>query len=177
MIWNLFNFHHHIFIINSNVVVKKRKAVSKKPSKSFFQEYNFEITVILLLGFGIFLLVEDLEIKHYIATFIRSVLFGIINVFGVFRDKIIHTVKKIEFSDFVGIAFILLALYLITNRWRERMILRYSSALECPNCDKKLHRIHKTTNQMLLSFMFFLKVKNYKCSICSYKTVRLEKYN
>ena len=81
MIWNLFNFHHHIFIINSNVVVKKRKAVSKKPSKSFFQEYNFEITVILLLGFGIFLLVEDLEIKHYIATFIRSVLFGIINVF------------------------------------------------------------------------------------------------
>ena len=75
-------------------MVKKRKAVSKKPSRSFFQEYNFEITVILLLGFGVFLLVEDLEIKHYIATFIRSVLFGIINVFEAFRDKIIHTVRK-----------------------------------------------------------------------------------
>ena len=158
-------------------MVKKRKTVSKKPSKSFFQEYNFEITVILLLGIGVFLLVEDLEIKHYIATFIRSLSFGIINVIEAFRDKIIHAVKKIEFSDFVGIAFILLALYLIINRWRERMILRYSSSLECPDCDKKLHRIHKTTYQKLLSFMFFLKVKNYKCAICSYKTVRLEKYN
>ncbi len=158
-------------------MVKKRKAVSKKPSRSFFQEYNFEITVILLLGFGIFLLVEDLEIKHYIANFIRSILYGIINIFEIIRDKIIHTIKKIEFSDIVGIAFILLAFYLITNRWRERMILRYSSTLVCPKCDKKLHRIHKTIYQKLLSFMFFLKVKNYKCAICSYKRVILEKYN
>ena len=158
-------------------MVKKRKAVSKKPSKSFFQEYNFEITVILLFGFGIFLLVEDLEIKQYIANVIRSVLFGIIKMFEIFRDKIIHKVKKIEFSDIVGIAFILLALYLIINRWRERMILRYSSNLACPNCNKNLHRIHKTTYQKLTSFVLFLKVKNYKCAICSYKTVKLEKYN
>ncbi len=158
-------------------MVKKRKAISKKRSNSFIQEYNFEITVILLFSLGIFLLVEDLEIKHYIATFIRNILFGFISIIEFIRDKIIFTVKRIELSDIVGISFILLAFYLITNRWRERMIGRYSLSLNCPHCEHKLHRVHKTIYQKFLSFSFYLKVKNYKCNKCSYKGIKLEKHN
>ena len=158
-------------------MVKRRKAISKERTNSFVQEYNFEITVILLISLGIFLLVEDLEIKHYIATFVRNILFGIISVIEFIRDKIIFIVKKIELSDIVGISFILLAFYLVTNRWRERMIVRYSSSLHCLQCEEKLHRIHKTFYHKLLSFLFFLKVKNYKCNKCSYTAIKLEKHN
>ena len=158
-------------------MVKKRKAISKETSKPFIEEYNFELTVILLFGLGIFLLVEDLEIKHYIAIFIRNIFFIFVNIIEFIRDHVIFIIKRLEVSDIVGIFFILLGLYLIVNRWRERMIVRHTLLLSCPDCDKKLHRIHKNLNQKILSIIFFLKVKHYRCNTCSYKGFKLEKHN
>ena len=158
-------------------MAKKRKAVDKNPKKSYLQEYNFEITVILLLSLGIFLLIENLEIKYYLALFIRNIILGIIGIIEFVRDKIIFIIKKIEVSDFVGILFILSAIYLITNRWRDRMVHRYSLSITCPKCEKKLHRTRKTIKQKLLSLIFFLKVKNYRCNSCSFKGFKLEKNN
>ena len=53
---------------------------------SFHKEYSFEIKVIILFTLGIFLLVEDLEIKNYIYEFIRTVLFTIGNGINFIKD-------------------------------------------------------------------------------------------
>ncbi len=171
MIKNLFNIHDQLF----RIMNQKRKGIAKSPQKSYFKEYNFEITVIVLFGLGIFLLVEDLEIKHYIAVFIRSILFTIGDLMGFLRDGVIFTVKQLETSDIVGIIFILSAMYLIADRWRERMISRYAGFSECPSCGGKLHRIHKNLSQKTLGIFFFLKVKNYKCNSCAFNSIKLEK--
>ena len=45
---------------------QKRKGISKPRHKPFFQEYNFEITVLLLISLGIFLLVEENLLISYL---------------------------------------------------------------------------------------------------------------
>ena len=57
------------------VAEPKRKGLIKPGRNSFHKEYSFEIKVILLFTLGIFLLIEDLEIKQYIFEAIRTIFF------------------------------------------------------------------------------------------------------
>ena len=58
-------------------MAKKRKGIAKPRHQPFLEEYSFEIKVVILLALGIFLLVEELEIKQYIWNFIALIFFSI----------------------------------------------------------------------------------------------------
>jgi len=152
---------------------KERKGIPKPKRKLFYQEYNFEITVVLLIALGVFLLVEELEIKHYLYGFIKVIFFTIGNFIKFLRDTSIYIIDKFEISDLVGISLILLALFLIANRWRERMIERYSVLKNCPDCNGDLQRVKRDYNQKMTGFIYFLTVKNYRCKSCNYNGFKL----
>lgn len=156
-------------------MAQKRKGIIKPRHEPFLKEYNFEIKVVLLLGLGIFLLVEDLEIKHYIYLFIRKVLVTTGGGIAWFRDGLFFLANKVEASDIVGISLILYVLFLIANRWRERMIERFSQLVDCPECGGTLHRIRRNLNHKFLSVLYFVNVKHYHCKACSYKGMKLVK--
>ena len=139
---------------------KARKGILKPKRKLFYQEYNFEITVVILITLGVFLLIEDLEIKHYLYEFLKIIFFTIGNFIKLIRDGTIFIINKFEISDLVGISLILLAFFLIANRWRERMIERYSVLNNCPNCNGDLQRIKRDFNQKVTGIIFYLNVKN-----------------
>ena len=50
-------------------MAKKRKGIAKPRHKPFLVEYSFEIKVVILFALGIFLLVEELDIKHYTVSY------------------------------------------------------------------------------------------------------------
>ena len=152
---------------------KERKGIPKPKRKLFYQEYNFEITVVALISLGVFLLIEDLEIKHYLYEFIKVIFFTIGNLIKMLRDGSIFIINKFEISDLVGISLILLALFLIANRWRERLIERYSVLRNCPDCNGDLQRIKRDFNQKVTGFLYFVIVKNYHCKSCDYKSFKL----
>ena len=152
---------------------KTRKGIPKPKRKLFYQEYNFEITVVVLIALGVFLLIEDLEIKHYLYEFVKAILFTIGNFIKLLRDGTIFIIEKFEISDLVGISLILLAFFLIANRWRERMIERYSVLKNCPDCNGDLQRIKRDFNQKVTGFIYFLTVKNYHCKSCNYTGFKL----
>ena len=152
---------------------KARKGIPKPKRKLFYQEYNFEITVVVLIALGVFLLVEELEIKHYLYEFIKIIFFTIGNFIKLIRDGSIFIIDKFEISDLVGISLILLAFFLIANRWRERMIERYSVLNNCPNCNGDLQRIKRDFNQKAIGIIYYLIVKNYRCKKCNYKGFKL----
>ena len=152
---------------------KERKGIPKQKRKLFYQEYNFEITVVILIALGVFLLIEDLEIKHYLYEFIKVILFTIGTFIELLRDTSIFIIDKFEISDLVGISLILLALFLIANRWRERMIERYSVLRNCPDCNGDLQRIKRDINQKMTGLLYFLTVKNYHCKSCNYTGFKL----
>jgi len=152
---------------------KARKGIPKPKRKLFYQEYNFEITVVVLIALGVFLLVEELEIKHYLYEFIKVIFFTIGNFIKLIRDGSIFIIDKFEISDLVGISLILLAFFLIANRWRERMIERHSVLNNCPNCNGNLQRIKRDFNQKVTGIIYYLTVKNYRCKTCNYKGFKL----
>ena len=160
------------------MAVKERKGIKKhKRQGSFISEYNYEITIVVLIALGIFLLVEDLEIKHYMYLGLRWFLFSIGNVIKGIRDNIILLLEKdlFELSDLVGISLILFALHLAAKRWRDREIERYSELSICPNCGGKLQRVQRTPKQKIISLFYVAQVKNYSCRECAFKGIKMSK--
>ena len=155
---------------------QKRKELTKPRHNIFYEEYSFEIKVVILFTLGIFLLVEELEIKQYIFEFIRIIFFAIGNGIKWLRDFILFLIKQFEVSDIVGISLILYVIYLVANRWRDRMIERYLDLNSCPKCGtSEMHRIKKDWNHKLLSVLYFVNVKHYQCKKCSHKEIKLVK--
>ena len=113
---------------------QKRKGIIKPRHNSFHKEYSFEIKVILLFTLGIFLLVEDLEIKQYIFEIIRTIFFTIGLGIEWFRDSILFLIKQFEVSDIVEISLILYVVNLVANRWRDKMIEHYMDLHSCLQC-------------------------------------------
>ena len=160
------------------MAVKERKGIKKhKRQGSFISEYNYEITIVVLIALGIFLLVEDLEIKHYMYLGLRWFLFSIGDIIKGIRDNVILLLEKdlFELSDLVGISLILFALHLAAKRWRDREIERYSELSICPNCGGKLQRIQRTPKQKIISFFYVAQVKNYSCRECKFKGIKMSK--
>ena len=160
------------------MAVKERKGIKKhKRQGSFISEYNYEITIVVLIALGIFLLVEDLEIKHYMYLGLRWFLFSIGDIIKGIRDNIILLLEKdlFELSDLVGISLILFALHLAAKRWRDREIERYSELSICPNCGGKLQRVQRTPKQKIISLFYVAQVKNYSCRECEFKGIKMSK--
>ena len=160
------------------MAVKERKGIKKhKRQGSFISEYNYEITIVVLIALGIFLLVEDLEIKHYMYLGLRWFLFSIGDIIIGIRDNIILLLEKdlFELSDLVGISLILFALHLAAKRWRDREIERYSELSICPKCGGKLQRVQRTPKQKIISLFYVAQVKNYSCRECAFKGIKMSK--
>jgi len=154
---------------------QKRKGITKPKNKAFHKEYSFEIKVIILFTLGIFLLVEDLEIKHYIYEFIRTVLFTIGNGIKFIRDLAIFLIKQFEVSDIVGISLILYVMFLIANRWRERIIDRHTNLTSCMKCGGDIKRARKNWKHKAMGILYFVSVKHYQCKSCMHKDIKLIK--
>jgi len=153
----------------------QRKGIKKEKPKSFFKEYNYELTAVFLIFLGIFLLVENLEIKHYIYLFIQKILFSLRFVFSKIFSAFIIIIKRFETSDIVGIVLTLIGFYMLLKIWRDREISRYSYLQNCPDCGGNLRRIPRTPKQKVSGIIFGSKIKHYSCNICDYKGIKMSK--
>ena len=155
--------------------INKRKGIKKVKPKSFFKEYNYEITAVCLILLGIFLLVENLEIKYYLYIFLQKIFFSLIFVFSKILNSFLIIIKQFETSDIVGVALTLIGFYMLLRIWREREISRNSYLQNCPECGGNLRRIPRTSRQKVSGFIFGSKIKHYSCNICGYKGIKMSK--
>ena len=121
---------------------RKRNTKKRNSAYNFINDYNFEISAVILFGLGIFLLIEEMEIKTYVYKIIAELLAD--------TQNLLYTIMRfisieIETSDIVGIALIGIAIILIIIRVRQRMVNRKTKLDMCPDCGGSLHRIHKKT--------------------------------
>ena len=151
---------------------EKRKVISKRSANSLFHEYNFEIKVTSLMALGIFLLVENMEIKHFIYEIIRNVALSFGDLVKLIGSIFLVLIKKIEISDLVGISIIFYVLYLVAQRQRERLIKRFSGVSDCPECQGDLRRVKKSVKHKIMSYIYFVNVKNYRCKDCSKNMIK-----
>ena len=147
---------------------RKRKKPLDKKKESFFQEYNFEITVFSMIILGVFLLVEQMEISQTIFNFVKKIIFLFADMIKAIRDKFYEIFNWIEVSDLVGLVLIGFAGFLITIRTRIRLLTKYQKMSECPECKPgyKLKRIQKKLKHRIIHIILRLRVYNYQCQNC-----------
>ena len=147
---------------------RKRKKSNNSKDISLFKEYSFELTVFSMVIFGVFLLVEKMEISQTLFRFIKSVLFFFADLIKTIRDLLVNALNILELSDMVGVILILLAFYLILIRVRFRLLVIYPKVYECQHCNSssKLKRIQKKLKHRIIHFVFRLRVYYYQCQDC-----------
>ena len=145
---------------------RKRKRITKT-KKSFYRKYDFELLVLGLLLLGFFLLWERWNIKSIVWGFIASATRTVVNYLMDIAVRIGAIISKVETSDFIGIILILIAVILILNRTRLRIIQSHPSLSSCSLCEGGLRQTHRKMKHKLLEILLFCKVKCYSCRKCS----------
>ena len=147
---------------------RKRKNPNNSKNISFIKEYSFELTVFSMVIFGIFLLVENMEISQTLFELGKSVLFLFADLIKAIRDLLINFLNVLEISDMVGVILILFAFYLILIRIRIRLLASYPKIYVCQYCNSssKLKRIQKKLKHRIIHFVLSLRVYYYQCEDC-----------
>ena len=153
---------------------RKRKRITKT-KKSFYRKYNFELFVLGLLLLGFFLLWERWEIKLIILDFITKAARTSVNLIRDIAVRIGTVISKVETSDLIGMMLILIAVILVLNRARLRIINSHPSLSSCSKCEGDLRRTQRKIKHKFLEFLLFCKVKRYTCRKCSAEEVEMTK--
>ena len=162
--------------INKNIMPEKRQSNKEKHSKthrqSYFRQFGYEITIVILIIIGGFLLVEKSDVSAIVAAWIKNSFQFIVNGFANLVRGSFNFLASFETSDIVGILLILLALHLIFLRARKRVINNYGDVYRCPHCEHdKLQRVKRLFWHKFLGTIFFIRIKHYECKDCKKSTV------
>mgnify|MGYP003726360489 CR=1 FL=1 len=162
-------------MIKENILSERKRKRIFKTKKSFYQNYNFEFLVFGLLLLGFFLLWERWNIKSIVWYFITNTARIVVNYISDIAVQIGTTISKVETSDLIGIILILIAVILILNRTRLRIINSHPSLSSCSKCEGGLRRTQRKIKHKFLEFLLFCKVKRYTCRKCSAEEFEMTK--
>ncbi|MFQ6615130.1 MAG: hypothetical protein ACE5D1_09840 [Fidelibacterota bacterium] len=152
----------------------KRPQHHHRHRNSFWQEFRFEITVTTLLVTGVALLVERFEIRRTVWGWIQTGIKATHHFFSNFLQNFFDFILSLRLSNTVGVLLIFTAFMMIFNRFRRKMIVRYSTLYSCPQCGSDLNRIHRTFYQKFLGIALWTNIKHYKCKKCDYTGMKMD---
>ena len=153
---------------------KKRKAVKKSSFSNFYNDYEFELKLLLSFGLGTFLLLENFEIKLQLLHFFNFLVLVLQNFILAIIHPIRDAFQTMQTSDLVGILFILYGLFISYKKLKIRLIQRHIPNVNCIKCgESSLKRIHKNKRHSLIEAVFVVKVKNLMCKDCGFKSYQI----
>ncbi len=152
----------------------KRNYHHSRHRRTVWQEFRFEITVTLLLVTGVALLVEQFEIRRTVWGWIQLGIRYMHRFFSNLGENFFDFLLSLKLSNTIGVILIMTAFFMIYNRFRRKMIVRYSTLYSCPQCGSDLHRIHRTPYQKFLGVALWANIKHYKCKKCNYKGLKMD---
>ena len=152
---------------------KKRERSKKRKIISIVKKYNFEFLIASLIFLGLFLLLEDFELKKFLKNISIQIYEDIKYIIFLFINSIFEYLIKIESSDIIGLILIFSAITLMFLRWRNNLIYKYSSSEFCFNCKGKLQRIKRKIKIKVFAFLIRLKVKKYQCKDCKLQSYKI----
>ena len=66
---------------------KRKERANKKSIRSIIKKYNFELLIVILIFLGLFLLLEDFELKKFLKNFSIQIYEGIKYIFFLFLSS------------------------------------------------------------------------------------------
>jgi hypothetical protein len=143
--------------------------------KKFLKEYRIEAIAVLLALVGVFLLVEQLEIRATLRKILTDSTGWIANLARTLLDGVYNYILGFSLSDLVGWVLIFSAAAFIIWRFRYHYLrsARWRSNT-CPRCGSSLHRIRRSNLDRLLTKIFLPHAGRYLCanSTCRWSGLR-----
>lgn len=133
--------------------------------KKILREYLVEIIALLIALLGVFLLVEQFEIRKTLLAMINRLVDFLPRFISAVKTELLVYVDSVTLSDLVG--WILITLTGIVIVWRVRYRFAKSGAWranQCPRCGGKLHRIHRNPIDRLFSWTLLPRARRYRCA-------------
>jgi len=149
---------------------KKRDRRKKKKEQSFCDTYWFEMTVVTLMGMGIFLILEELEIKAAVYHFVVDHFVGAWTYIRSTGRSVLDWIRQVKTSNMVGFTLIVIAVVMMLWKLRLRAFKRHPHITLCPVCGADLHRIHCTFRQRIQELFLWLRITHYSCCKCPFRT-------
>ena len=147
--------------------MKNKKSNRKIKKSKFWRKYNFEIVIFSLIVIGIFLIIEDFNIKNSILNAYIQIYDFLIKLFLTLYVALTTLLSGVENSDLFGLGLIVFAIFLIFLRWRQQLINEYSTYEVCRHCNNRIHRIKRRKRIKIFAYIFRLKIKRYQCTACN----------
>lgn len=136
------------------------------------QRYHTELTITGLLLSGVALLFTDTPFHIVVQKLIQLISNAWVAVRQLIFSTFFEPLVQMEFSDLVGILLITISLALMITKIRNGIISTSYESNTCPSCDSKLHRIHRSKWQLLLSKSLYLSSGYYRCETCDHSKLR-----
>jgi hypothetical protein len=143
---------------------------------TLWSEWRSEIFIVLLVAFGIFLLVERMQIRQTLLGWLRQGAQSLRELGGGVVRGIEGFVQSTTLSDLTGYTLLLVALAAVAwrARWRLMTMPRFTSK-KCPRCGSDLHRIHRRRSDRLVDL--YVPVRRYRCKNrdCRWQGLRVKR--
>jgi hypothetical protein len=131
--------------------------------KRLWRQFAVEIVALILVGLGMFLIFERMQIRATVLRFLRSLLGALVHAAHALDQGLRYAVSRVTLSDATGAIAIVAAVWLII--WRARWRVARSEILAsrvCPVCGSRLHRVHRRTRDRL--FTWIVPLHRYRCA-------------
>jgi hypothetical protein len=144
--------------------VRRRRSGHRRenPLVRVWRQYWFEIILLLVVVLGLFLILEQMNIRPMLRQWLRDLAATLPRSAAQFDAALERFSEQVSLSDLLGYALIVLALFAVV--WRLRWRLSRTPALtllRCPRCGGNVHRKHRTTADRLVSLV--VPVRRYRC--------------
>jgi len=128
---------------------------TKNKKKSLFTKYSFELLILFLLFTGVFLLVENMEIKTTIVIYLNVLMKTSLQIFQFIIITFTDFFQSREGSDIIGIGLIFIAIILLYFRYKKIFLTKWNSGKNCSECETKMVRKRKEFKHIMLAKIFF----------------------
>lgn len=152
---------------------RRRRSHRKTKGPSFLRRFRFEITALILFLLGLFLLFERMEIKEWLFRVIVGGFKGITTGIVELTDWLKEWILAFEFSDILGVIFIVAAIIMILVRARVQLVAHYAELEECPECEGEMVHVHRLPQQRWLGSFLRIKIRRYRCKECGTHALKM----
>ena len=143
--------------------------------KKYIREYRTEIVAVLVALFGVFLLVEQFEIRETMLEVYIRLADSLKRLALTTQEKLVAYITNFTPSDFLGWVLIIVTSVFILWRMRYRFLNSdYWKVDQCPKCGGELNRIHRSLLDRVLSWIIMPHARRYLCadSNCNWSGLR-----
>lgn len=133
------------------------------PLVAFLRAYLVEILIVLGLGLAIFLLFERMNIRATLLGWMAATSGAARSLLTRTVNGVLRFVSQLGLSELLALPLLAVVFVGIVLRTRWRLARTPSlTALQCPVCGGKIHRVHRRTRDHIISW--FVPVHRYTCA-------------